>query len=97
MFGSGTKKEKIKIEFTVTVKKVTNLGSTKIRDGATLFLEWKRGSRKNAGTTKRALVNGNEAQWNENFTFSSSLVKKGDEFESKTLSIKLQEVFSQIY
>lgn len=85
-------KEKIKIEFTITVKKITNLSTVKVMDGATVFLEWKRGSRKNAGTTKRALVNGNEAQWNESFTCSSTLVKKDDDFESKMLSIKLQEV-----
>lgn len=85
-------KEKVKMTFDVNVMKVSGL--EKKYNGSTLFLEWKRGSRKNSSSTKRAFVAKNEAFWGDSFQISTHLYKEKekDKFESKTLTLTLKEV-----
>src|SRR5690606_29211821 len=47
-------KDKVKIKYEITVKKITKLPEK--LNGSTIFILWRRGSRKNQGLTKRALV-----------------------------------------
>ncbi len=85
-------KEKVKMTFDVNIVKVSNLD--KKYNGSTLFVEWKRGSRKNSSSTKRAFVSKNEAFWGDSFQISTHLYKEKDKdkFDSKTLTLTLKEV-----
>lgn len=80
------------MSFDLTIDKVTNLD--KSLNGTTVFVEWRRGSHKNTGITKRALVTKLEANWHEAVTISCNLYKdtKKDKFDEKVLTLTLKEV-----
>lgn len=86
-------KEKIKVQFDIMLKKVTQLD--KSLNGSTVFVEWKRkGGTQASGMTKRSLVAKNEATWNESFSVSATIFKdpKSDTFDPKKLYLTLKEV-----
>ncbi len=85
-------KEKVKIKFEVHVKKIYKLPER--MNGSTLLVMWRRGSKKNSGLTKRALVKDAAAHWEEKFSFVCSLFRDTDtdEYEPKTISFALKEV-----
>lgn len=81
------------VHFDIQVKKVTNLKDV---NGSSVFISWRRGTKKNAGDTRRVLVAKNEATWTdaEHLAFDSKLFMdpKSQKFDEKTLSLTLKEV-----
>jgi hypothetical protein len=88
-------KEKMKIFFEITFHKVTGL--EKKLNGSTIFIHWKRGSRKNLGNSKRALVSKGEAKWGDVAPIKAHLYKdpketKKEKYDSKLLTLEIKEV-----
>jgi len=85
-------KDKVKIHFDLQVKKINRLPDR--LNGSTLFILWRRGSKKNSGQTKRALVKDGEATWGESISFVCSLFRESDSdrFDAKTIAFALKEV-----
>ena len=85
-------KDKVKIHFDLQVKKINRLPER--LNGSTLFLLWRRGSKKHSGQTKRALVKDGEATWEESISFVCSLFREPDSerFDAKTIAFALKEV-----
>ena len=85
-------KEKIKVEFEVTIIRAKNLD--KSLNGSTIFIEWRRGSHKQAGTTRRVLVTNGNSGWDEKITFTSTIFKSshGDKFDEKPIRFDINEV-----
>lgn len=84
-------KEKLKVAFDVVLERATNLDSK--LNGSTVFIEWKRGSKRVAGTTKRALVTNEQAVWAETISFTSTIFKDTtDRFDEKKINFHLLEV-----
>eukprot|EP00727_Mastigamoeba_balamuthi_P000318 m51a1_g10283 hypothetical protein (699) ;mRNA; r:85662-88605 len=85
-------KEKVKVEFDVHVRRVTNL---KGRSGSTVFINWRRGTNANTGMTKSALVTaGEEAVFEEHVVFAGTLFRDAatGAYDEKKLSVALREV-----
>lgn len=76
----------------IQVKKVTNLG--KELNGSTVFLSWRRGTKKTSGDTKRVLANKQEAVWDEKIVFETKLFidPKTQKIDEKKLTLSLKEV-----
>jgi hypothetical protein len=87
-------KEKIKVQYDIIVQRAVKLD--KGLNGATAFVEWKRG-KSNSGFTKRVLVSKNEAVWGESITLTCTLFRdaKKDRFEQKKLTLTLKEVSTE--
>ncbi|KAL6046281.1 hypothetical protein QOT17_022293 [Balamuthia mandrillaris] len=84
-------KDRVKIRYLVTVKRATAVPEK--LNGCTLFLAWRRGSKKNSGLTKRALVRNHQASWDESFSFMCTLARDSTTglFDAKTLTLILRE------
>lgn len=84
-------KDKVKIKYEITVKKITKLPEK--LNGSTIFILWRRGSRKNQGLTKRALARDCLATWEEKIVFTCSLTRESeaDEFDARGISFSLKE------
>eukprot|EP01118_Nematostelium_gracile_P011476 TRINITY_DN4074_c0_g2_i1.p1 TRINITY_DN4074_c0_g2~~TRINITY_DN4074_c0_g2_i1.p1 ORF type:complete len:434 (-),score=125.67 TRINITY_DN4074_c0_g2_i1:24-1325(-) len=84
-------KEKIKVEFNVTIVRAKNLD--KALNGSTIFIEWRRGSNRISGTTRRVLVNNSTAGWDEKVTFTCTIFKnaKSDKFDEKAIKFAINE------
>lgn len=63
-------RSKLKVEFDVHVQQLTGVEAL---EGRAVFVCWKRGSRKKSGMTRRALVQGGVARFNEHIIFSGTL------------------------
>lgn len=85
-------KEKIKVSFDIVVRKASNLD--KSLNGTTVYIEWRRGSKRATGMTKRALVTKNEAVWSEpiNCTCTMFHDSRTDKYDEKSISFYLKEV-----
>jgi hypothetical protein len=84
-------KDKYKVSFEIQVKKVTNL---KDAAGSSVFISWRRGTKKTAGDTRRVIATKSEAVWdNERLCFESKLFMdpKSQKFDEKILSLTLKE------
>lgn len=85
-------KDKYKVNFELQIKKVTNL---KDHNGSSIYIAWRRGSKKTSGDTKRVIVDKNEASWEqqEKISFDSKLFMdpKSQKFDEKKLSLTLKE------
>lgn len=84
-------KEKIKLGFEIIILKAHHL--EKGLNGSTIFIQWRRGSKKKSGTTKRALVNSSECTWNEKITFTSTFFRdpRTRQCDTKLISFILKE------
>ncbi len=86
-------KEKIKVHFEIHLRKASNLD--KSFHGTTVFIEWKRGSRRCTGTSKRALVTSKgEATWGETILCTGTMFRdpRTDKYDEKQISFDLKEV-----
>ena len=85
-------KDRVKVFFECTIKKVTNLAEN--LNGSTLYIEWRRGARNNSGMTKRALVRDREAQWGESINFECTFMRDSTThlFDRKHVVFTLKEV-----
>ena len=84
------------MSFEISVKKVTNLKDV---NGSSVFISWRRGTKKTAGDTRRVIVQKNEAVWDERIVFESKLFMdpKSQKFDEKTLSLTLKEVCGVVW
>lgn len=73
------------------MKKVTNLKDV---NGSSVFISWRRGTKKTAGDTRRVIAQKNEASWDERIVFESKLFMdpKSQKFDEKAFSLTLKEV-----
>ena len=85
-------KEKIKVEYEVTLVRAKNLD--KALNGSTIFIEWRRGSASLCGTTRRVLVQNQCAGWDEKISFSCTIFKSthSDKFDEKAIKFNINEV-----
>lgn len=83
-------KDKYKVSFELALKKVTNL---KGYAGSSVFISWRRGTKKTAGDTRRVIAGQAEAEWDERIVFESKLFMdpKSQKFDEKTLSLTIKE------
>jgi len=83
-------KEKVKVIFDITFERAFHLDSG--LNGSTVFLAWRRGSKKKSGMTKKALVKQNEAIWRDLQSISGNLYRDSNgHWDEKLFTVELRE------
>lgn len=77
-------REKLKVRFTFHIVKAVNIP----KGAKSVFLEWRRGSRRRTGKTRTIEVNGNEALWNEDFVVETKIETSGELDRNQTLEAR---------
>jgi len=83
-------KEKYKIEIGLTI--VELVGLEKETEGCSVWVEWRRGTKKHTGKTNHIVVKGGNAKFEEKFQFSSVFYQdsKG-KYDEKEITFRIKE------